>query len=199
MQRKGKFILFALDEFGKWLTSTMFTRQIVLIQEHHTFIPSYKDFTGNNHFALCEEMEESHLKRGFSEIAQQLTTFPDGTVAVCRSFDIDPAGIKGANQGAICIENLGNFDLDADRMTDVQRQAIVRINALLCRRFGLQPSTDSIVYHHWYDRTTGLRTNGSGNTKTCPGTHFFSGNSVDAADAHFIALVKEAFGALPAL
>ena len=66
-------------------------RKILLVQNHHTFIPSYRDFNGINHFERLNAMEAAHLQRGFSEIAQNLTTFPDGTVAVCRSFDNKPA------------------------------------------------------------------------------------------------------------
>src|SRR4029079_16211640 len=118
-----------------FLLSTHVKRQIRLIQNHHTLIPSYRNFDGLNHFEKLKAMEEAHLQRKFSEIAQNITTFPDGTVAICRSLEKDPAGIKGANKGAICIENLGNFDLNQDQMTDAQRRTIIRVNALLCHRF----------------------------------------------------------------
>src|SRR5262249_12642125 len=159
-ETQGKFILFDLAEFGAFLGSIAVSRVIQLVQNHHTFIPSYAHFNGSNHFERLRAMEAAHLERGFAEIAQNLTTFPDGTVAVCRSLDKIPAGIKGANTGGICIENLGNFDQGRDVMTAEQRATIVRVNALLCRRFNLQPNSDSIVYHHWFDLNTGERTNG---------------------------------------
>jgi hypothetical protein len=88
----------------------------------------------------------------------------------------------GANNGGICIENVGDFDTGRDQMTDVQRDAIVAVNAMLCRRFSLIPDSDDIVYHHWFDLNSGQRTNGTGITKSCPGTGFFGGNRVaDAA------------------
>jgi len=196
MQKKGKFMLFSIEEFDQWLQETHFSRSVKLIQNHHTYQPAYANFKGNNHFALLDGMEHFHMaERGFSEIAQNLTSFPDGTVSVCRSLDKVPAGIKGANQEGICLENLGNFDAGGDSMTESQRDAIVRINALLCREFGLTPSTDSIVYHHWYDLNSGKRTDGSGTTKSCPGSVFFGGNSVANAAANFIFLVcKELTG-----
>lgn len=189
MKKKGKFLLFTMDEFNEWLEERTIKRPIRLIQNHHTFIPSYGDFNGDNPFQLLEAMEESHLQRKFDEIAQNLTTFPDGTISVCRSLEKDPAGIRGANSGAICIEHLGNFDDGKDSMSEKQRDSIVQLNALLCHKFKLYPNTDTIIYHHWYDRETGKRTDGTGFTKTCPGTGFFGGNTVEAAGAYFIPLI----------
>jgi hypothetical protein len=195
MEQKGKFIRMSVPEFAAWLGGNRFDRQIARVQNHHTYIPNYTHFSGDNHIAKCEGMERSHLERGFSEIGQNLTTFPDGDVVVCRAFNTIPAGIKGANRDAICIEHLGNFDKGGDRMTDAQRDCIVQVNALLLGRFGLPCDTDHVLYHHWWDLTTGERTNGSGNTKSCPGTAFFGGNSVAAAEAGFLPLIRAAMGA----
>ncbi len=76
--------------------------------------------------------------------------------------------------------------------------AVVKINALLCREFKLVPSTQSIVYHHWYDLNSGLRTDGSGTTKTCPGTGFFGGNTTEAAGTKFVPLVTQALAVIGA-
>jgi uncharacterized protein YgiM (DUF1202 family) len=103
-----------------------------------------------------------------------------------------PAGIKGANQTGICIEHVGNFNIDGDVMTEEHKETIIGINALLCNKFGLKPSTDSILYHHWYDLNTAQRTNGTGSTKTCPGTNFFGGNKVEDCQKNFIPLVENA-------
>jgi len=169
MEKKGNFVLLTVAEFDDWLMKTKFIRSVKLIQNHHTLEPSYSKFTGQNHFSLLTGMERYHMvERGFAEIAQNLTTFPDGRVALCRSLEKIPAGIKGANQGGICIEHLGNFDNGKDAMTDAHQNAIIKVNALICREFGLTSSTDSIVYHHWYDLESATRTNGTGNTKSCP-------------------------------
>ena len=188
----GKFVLFLdLLEFAAWLNATSFARVIRLLQCHHTYIPSYSNFKGTNHFELLHAMEAAHLQRGFSEIAQNLTTFPDGTVALCRSFDTIPAGIKGANKNGICIENLGNFDMGKDVMNSAHRDSIVSVYALLCKRFSLPPSADSIQAHHWYDLDTGQRTDGAGSTKSCPGNGFFGGNTVQDFESNFIPLVTQ--------
>lgn len=191
MQQQGKFIVFDLGEFSAWLSALTVNRSIKLIQNHHTYMPSYKDFNGSNYFERLRTMEESHLQRGFSEIAQNLTTFPDGKVAVCRAFETAPAGIKGANSHGLCIENLGDFDSGQDQMAPAHRDTILKLNALLCQKFKLTPNTDSIVYHHWFDLQTGQRTNGTGTTKSCPGTGFFGGNTVSSAQANFIPLIVQ--------
>lgn len=197
MEKKGKFTLMDVDEFDSWLRDTAFSRVIRLIQNHHTFIPSYSHFSGKNHFRLLESMERSHMvDRGFSEIAQNLTTFPDGKIAVCRPMDRIPAGIKGANQAGVCIEHIGDFDDGRDRMTEDQRRTVIKVNALLCREFNLAPSSGTIVYHHWYDLDSGERTDGSGKTKSCPGSAFFGGNKVPDAEANLITLISGALNSL---
>src|SRR5690606_4883610 len=115
VQQKGNFILFETrEEFGEWLLKQKVSRKISIIQNHHTWIPNYSHFNGKNHFERLEAMRNSHMKdRGFKDIAQHLTTFPDGTIAYSlgRNFEQTPAGIEGKNTGAICIEHLGDFDI----------------------------------------------------------------------------------------
>ena len=109
MKAIGKFILLDLAEFDGWLDAQVIKRKISVIQQHHTYIPAYKQFNGANHFQLCQSMEQAHKERSFAEIAQNFTTFPNGKIIVCRSLNTIPAGIKGANSYGICIENVGNF------------------------------------------------------------------------------------------
>lgn len=186
-----KFKLLTVAEFEVWLNSRKCKRVIRIIQNHHTYLPDYKSFNGTNHLALLKGMENYHVNNnGWSEIAQTFTTFPDGKIAVCRDIDKIPAGIKGANKNGICIEHLGNFDAGKDTMTSEHKECIISLNALLCKRFKLKADTDHIVYHHWYDLKSGLRRNGAGSTKSCPGTAFFGGNSVISARQNFIPLIS---------
>lgn len=179
-----------IAEFADWLANHQFSRKVVRIQNHHTWKPSYAQFHDENHFALLEGMYNYHVKeRGWANIGQNLTTFPDGTVAVCRPFEDTPACIKGANTGGICIEHIGDFDIGRDVMTQEQKDCIVRINALLCMEYGIAPDTNGIVYHHWYDLDTGERNESDENKKSCPGTAFFGGNNVEDCRDNFIPLV----------
>lgn len=186
---EGQFILMNRIAFEGYIKGLDISRSIKRIQNHHTYIPGYKDFDGTNHFDKCRSMKRSHLKRGFSNIAQNLTTFNDGAIMICRPLKTIPAGIKGANTGGICIEHLGYFDKDKDVMTESHKKTIVWLNAILCEKFNLMPNDDSIVYHHWWN-WSGKRNNGAGGNKSCPGTNFFGGNKVEDARTHFIPLIQ---------
>ena len=199
MSNYGKFSVLTLEEFGAYLKARQFNRVIRLIQNHHTAVPGYAQFKGDNHVAMMQAMEDYHIHHaGMSAIAQNLTTFPDGKIGIGRDIDTVPAGIKGANANGICIEHVGNFDLGGDHMSEAHRATIIGVNALLCRRFNLQPSTDSIVYHHWFELNTGERRNGAGVVKTCPGTGFFGGNTVEACAKNFVPSVDYEMGGIPA-
>jgi len=191
MRAIGKFILLDAPEFEGWLKDQKIVRKIKWVQQHHTYVPGYKNFKGDNHFQLCQSMESAHKERGFNEIAQNLTIFPDGKVMVCRSMDKIPAGIKGANVFGVCIENIGNFDKGNDPMSTQQRDSIVLVTKAILKRFALAPGDQSVLYHHWFDLNTGKRITkeGTGCTKTCPGTAFFGGNTVEAFKKEFLVLL----------
>lgn len=194
LNMQGQYVLMTRDEFKDWLFNHIFTRKIGKIQQHHTYSPSYQQFNGSNHFSLLKGMEDQHVKEmGWSNISQQLTTFPDGKVAVGRPFDTPPEGSFGLQNkaamhrieaDALAIENLGNFDKGKNQMTAEQKNTIVMITSLLCLKYGLTPSIDSITYHHWWDINSGERVldKGEGHAvKSCPGTGFFGGNSTTSA------------------
>lgn len=191
MKSQGKFTLLELNEFNNWLGQKKVKRSIKIIQQHHTYKPDYSTFKGDNHFELCTSMEKSHLKRGFAEIAQNFTTFPDGKIMVCRDVDKIPAGVKGANEKGICIEHVGHFDLGGDIMSEAHKNTIIEMTRMLLLRFNLSANDQTIIYHHWYDLNTGKRISkeGTGETKTCPGSNFFGGNTIADFNTKFLPLL----------
>ncbi|WP_144553113.1 peptidoglycan recognition family protein [Bacillus sp. X1(2014)] len=195
MTMQGQHILMTREEFRDWLFNTRVNRKVTLIQQHHTWLPSYKQFNGSNHFRMLLGMENFHKRKmGWINIAQNITTFPDGKIAVSRPFNIAPEGTIGprANATGIAIENVGNFDKGHDVMTAQQKETIVYITAVLSIKFGLTPSIDTITYHHWWNLRTKERVLDKGpdyNVKTCPGTAFFGGNSTTDAINNFYPLV----------
>lgn len=192
METKFGFTKMSGIEFPDFLSSLKIARTVLTIQQHHTFNPSYAHFKGNNHFEIQKGMKVSHVNtNGWADIGQHLSIYPDGSVVTGRSFELSPAGIAYNNANSFCIENVGNFDFGADTMTVNQRDAIVVVTAALCEKFNLEPSVNSIVYHHWFNLSNGTRNNGSGNNKTCPGQTFFGGNKTVDCESNFIPLVKE--------
>lgn len=185
---------YTISEFEKYVDDLKISRNISLIQVHHTYSPSYKQFTGNNHITLQSNMRSYHIKsNGWSDIAQHFTIFPDGVIVTGRSLEMIPAGIKGANSGAICIECLGNFDRGGDKMRDLQKCAIAAVIKILADKFAINPET-GIVYHSWWT-SDGKKIgdyNATKSSKTCPGTNFFGGNSRSAFEKNLLPLIVNA-------
>jgi len=187
-------------EFKDWMMAKNINRKITMIHNHHTLVPDYSHFKGSNHFALCEAMKNSHMTdRRFADIAQQITTFPDGKIVIgTRSFERGPACIKGNNKEAICIEHVGNFDKRQDEMTKEHKKTIIHVNAVLNLRLKLMPTADTIVYHHWFNLSSGHRHNGDSRPqKSCPGTNFFGGNKLKDAKKNFIPKVLKELKTFP--
>lgn len=195
METKFGFTRMTPVEFNTWIVNQSVARTIRVVQQHHTWSPSYSLFTGSNHFELQRGMKNSHVgERGWADIGQHFTIFPDGMIVTGRKLESAPACIGGNNSGAICIENLGNFDTGKDAMTQAQKDAIVGVTAALCKRFRVPVDTNGIVYHHWFNLDTGARNNGSGNNKTCPGQAFFGGNKNHHCTQQFLPIVSAAMG-----
>ena len=191
MQTKYGFTQLTISEFETWLFSLKLARTILKVQEHHTFSPSYAQFKGNNHFEIQKGMKNYHVNHnGWEDMGQHFSIFPDGTIVTGRSLEKSPACITGQNANSICIENVGNFDVGGDNMTQLQKEAIVSVTALLCKRFNLPVNSNSIVYHHWFNLSSGERNNGTKNNKSCPGTNFFGGNKVSDCEVNFLPLVS---------
>lgn len=201
MEQKGHFLLIKREELREWLNKQTITREITKLQVHHTYLPNYntrkvKNGVGQqDHFACLEGMRLSHLAEGFNDIGQNFTTFEDGMIgySLGRGLNVIPAGIKGANQGAICIENVGNFDKGGDSITEEQRKTIVHLYACLAEKLNIPIDTNHIVYHVWYDKVGNRLTDyiPGKSSKTCPGTNFWGdGNTVATANKGFIPAVK---------
>ena len=186
------FKKYDIDGFKKYMDGLKVERKIERIQLHHTYSPSYAQFKGNNHDALQKGIRDYHVNtNGWADIGQHFTIFPDGIIMTGRSLEAMPAGIFGANAGAICIECLGNFDKGGDVMTEAQKTAIVATVKILLDKFKLK-AEDDVIYHAWWT------SNGSDlgdyvkgkSAKTCPGTNFFGGNTLTAYEKNLMPLIK---------
>lgn len=189
MKTRFGFTLMLPAEFNQWIKNQQVGRTVRVIQQHHTWKPSYQNFDGQNHFEIQNGMKNTHIgNNGWIDIGQHFTIFPDGQICTGRGLENSPAGIYMNNANAICIENLGNFDEGGDNMTHPQADAIVDVTASLCKRFNLPIDSTHIVYHHWFSYA-GVRNDGAGSNKSCPGTKFFGGNKVADFNQNFKPLV----------
>ncbi len=140
METKYGFTKMTPKEFETYISNLRIARTVLRIQQHHTYIPSYVHYKGNNHFELQKGMKNTHINtNGWADIGQHISIFPDGSIVTGRSFEKSPACIYGNNANAFCIENVGNFDKGADEMTTTQREAIITVTTSLCKKFGLTP------------------------------------------------------------
>ena len=179
-------------EFGGWLAKQTVTRNIKRIQLHHTYQPDYSSWSNHpDAFYWQNSMRSYHVNQnGWADIGQQFTICPNGEIVTGRSLNSAPAGIYGANTGAICIENLGNFDRGGDSMTTAQKSAIVAAVGELLKRFNL--GTDAVTYHAWWTADGGSLGDyvAGRSAKTCPGTAFFGGNTRAAYEANLKPLLE---------
>lgn len=185
--------LMDIKDFKNYLDGLKITRKITVVQLHHTYSPAYAQFTGNNHVALQEGMKNYHVKtRGYTDIAQTFTIFPDGKICTGRDINTAPTGIYGANSTGVCIECVGNFDKGGDVMTEAQKNAIVGVTKILLGKFGLNAKT-GVIYHAWWTSGgTNLGTYVKGKSaKTCPGTNFFGSNTREAYEKNLMPLIEK--------
>ncbi len=147
MKQEGKFILMNREEVRVYIEGLKGTKTFKTIQQHHTASPAYKDVK-NNHFQLMRSMENYHVGTlKMNEIAQHFSTFPDGTICVGVLSKDGGGFLSPGNKDSITIQNVGIFD--SDNMTEEQKQSIILINALLCKKFNIAPSTAILIYHCW--------------------------------------------------
>lgn len=191
MDSKHGFYRMTPSEFETWIVEKQVARTILYVQQHHTYRPDYSNFRGNNHFQMQQGMKNHHVvNNGWRDIGQHFSIYPDGMIVTGRSLESSPACIYMNNANSVCIENIGYFDEGHDEMTDEQKESIIRVTAAICRKFDIPVNTDKIVYHHWFNLSTGERNNGAGGNKTCPGTRFFGGNKVEDCEQHFLPLIS---------
>lgn len=197
-----------MKEFDTWLSNQKVSRTVNRLQVHHMDLPSYSTWENTDKKVFGSEPElgrtdslDDYGKRTWGSdasdghghyIAQHFNIFPNGKITTGRNLNSTPIGIKGWNTNAICVEIYGDFDKGKDTMTIAQKEAVIGIYALLCKKFKITPSTDTIRYHGWF--TSGGTYLGSYDSnksaKTCPGTGFFGGNSSSKMKENFLPLIK---------
>lgn len=147
---------------------------------HHTWKPTHAQFKGNNHLQMQQGMRNFHVNsRGFQDIAQHLTLFPDGKWVTGRPFYKAPASIKGWNTGALAVEMIGNFDIPGtgayndlgyDVLEGEQKTSVLQLIKWFGNKYGYQ----NIKFHR----------EGPGVGKTCPGTSINKQQLINEAEGN---------------
>lgn len=146
---------FTTEQLIEYTKAFHFTRKVKEFHIHHTWKPSYDNFTGN-HNALQWGMERYHVQdNGWSTIGQHLTLFPDGVWLLGRDFNKVPASILGWNTYALAVEMVGNFDRGYDHMSPHQKVSILAYTNFVVEQL------------HWVPK---FHRDSPTSYKTCPGS-----------------------------
>ena len=189
MKEQYGFIRFDnIKEFKTWLNNEKVTRKINRLQVHHMYLPNYntweitdkKVYGDNRELGRTKSLDDYgkntwNYSYGYGHyIAQHFNIFPNGTITTGRNLNSTPIGIKGWNESAICIEIYGDFDKNKDKMNSSQKESIIALYALLCKRFNLTPNTNTIRPHCWFTSSGNYIGDYIPNksAKSCPGTNF---------------------------
>lgn len=203
--QNGFTLMKGVREIVEYLKKQNPSRKITRIQIHHMDLPNYdiwektdKKKFDEPHFGRTNSLNDYGKNTWGSKdvngkyIAQHFNIFPDGYITSGRSLSNNPIGIRGWNDNAICIEIYGDFDKGKDTMVKVQKDAVIALVGELCKRFKITPSENTIRYHAWFtSKGTYLGTYVAGKSgKTCPGTNFFGGNTMDTYKKNFLPAIQ---------
>lgn len=129
---------------------------------HHTWKPSHKSFKGSNYQSVMYGMWNYHVNtKGWSDIAQHLTLFPDGKWGIGRDFNRNPVSIKEMNQYNFMIEMIGNFD----------KEGTGSYNSLGYDKFEGKQKEEMLKFCNWFlkEYNVDIRFHNEYSSKTCPG------------------------------
>lgn len=124
------------------------TRRIKEIHIHHTWRPNLEMYEkAADKERVIYNMYRYHTDvRKFSDIAQHFTVVPGG-VWDGRDINLTPASISGSNTGAICIETIGDFDIE-DFFSTSKESNFTLVSALLKKIEKEQGKRPEIVFHN---------------------------------------------------
>lgn len=162
------FARLSVEQFADLLDRFPFTRRINAIHMHHTWRPRRADFRGHD---TVVAMWRHHTQvNGWSDIAQHVTIDPQGFIWLGRNWNLPPASASGNNGnrgiGPFMFEMVGDFDHGREPFDGPQREAALRVVALVQRRFGLPGS--SLRFHNMMS------------AKSCPGAALDYGEILEA-------------------
>lgn len=147
-----------LQQFETLLRDFPFERRVTAVHMHHTWRPNHQQFDG--HTSIVSMWRFHTAENGWADIAQHLTIAPDGGLWLGRNWNMAPASAGGHNgtraAGPFMFEMVGDFDRGRDRFDGAQKDAALRVVALVQDRFDLPVAS--------------LRFHNQMSSKSCPGS-----------------------------
>ena len=147
-----------VEQLATLLQEFPFTRGIDAVHMHHTWRPTRAQFKG--HETIVGMWRHHTSKNGWRDIAQHLTIDPEGGLWLGRSWNLSPVSATGHNgasmAGPFMFEMIGDFDTGQEPFDGPQKEAALRVCALVLDRFGLP--TSALRFHRQMAQ------------KSCPGT-----------------------------
>jgi hypothetical protein len=158
MSAAGNFQILEMADFGTWLEFQEITRPVRYIQNYFTLMPCYALFDGKNYQQTLNRMERyQRFDHEYDEIAQNISVFPDSTIAICRDLNKIPPGLNGTARFCVRVEYIINQLKDLQSLTDLLLDQKIFLNSLLCMKFMISPSTRSILDLPVTELVTGFR------------------------------------------
>lgn len=147
-----------LEQLAALLQEFPFTRSVDAVHMHHTWRPTRAQFRG--HETIVGMWRHHTVTNGWRDIAQHLTIDPEGGLWLGRSWNLAPVSATGHNAtsvaGPFMFEMIGDFDTGKEPFDGPQKEAALKVCALVLDRFGLP--TSALRFHRQMAQ------------KSCPGT-----------------------------
>jgi len=147
-----------IEQLATLLQDFPFTRNVDAVHMHHTWRPTRAQFKG--HETIVGMWRHHTVKNGWRDIAQHLTIDPEGGLWIGRSWNLPPVSATGHNgtsaAGSFMFEMIGDFDTGQEPFDGPQKEAALKVCALVLDRFSL--ATSALRFHRQMAQ------------KSCPGT-----------------------------
>lgn len=147
-----------VEQLATLLQEFPFTRSVDTVHMHHTWRPTRAQWKG--HETIVGMWRHHTVKNGWRDIAQHLTIDPEGGLWLGRSWNLGPVSATGHNgssaAGPFMFEMIGDFDTGREPFDGPQKEAALKVCALVLDRFGLP--TSALRFHRQMAQ------------KSCPGT-----------------------------
>lgn len=147
-----------LEQLATLLQDFPFTRSVDAVHMHHTWRPTRAQFKG--HETIVGMWRHHTVKNGWRDIAQHLSIDPEGGLWLGRSWNLAPVSATGNNgtsaAGPFMFEMIGDFDTGKEPFDGAQKEAALKVCALVLDRFDLP--TSALRFHRQMAQ------------KSCPGT-----------------------------